>query len=80
MILCIKHCIPCCDFCIHVIYETWKEKPLNSSKTKDIIGGPIGCKLHKDQEHQQIAINCSYCNDFQCFEAIWPQNWIEINE
>ena len=63
MILCNEDCLPCCDFCIHVIYET-----------EEIDGGivtfgPIGCKLHLDEEHQDCAAGCAYCEDFHCFMA-----------
>lgn len=29
----------------------------------------IGCGLHDDQEHQDIAEGCGYCPDFHCFRA-----------
>ena len=63
MILCSKTCMPCCDFCIHAIHEEWMEGD------KKITGGPIGCKEHKDEEHQKIAEDCGYCPDFHCFNA-----------
>lgn len=34
-----------------------------------IDGGPAGCGLHKDKEHQDIAILCGCCPDFHCFRA-----------
>ena len=57
---CREDCIPCCDFCIHAEHEKFED---------NIIGGPIGCNLHKDQEHQDIAEGCGHCNDFHCFNV-----------
>ena len=63
MIKCSNDCIPCCDFCIHAIQE---KMPWD----KDVAtGGPIGCKLHVDKEHQDIAESCGCCEDFHCFLA-----------
>lgn len=61
MIKCGDDCTPCCDFCIHAIHEEFE---LNGQMT---MGGPIGCGLHKDEEHQDIAETCGYCDDFHCF-------------
>lgn len=66
MILCNKHCLPCCDFCIHVIHEELGVTPDGSNI---IIGAPIDCALHKDPEHQNIAESCGSCDDFHCFRA-----------
>ena len=44
MIKCGNDCIPCCDFCIYVI---------EGSLERDGTAGPIGCNLHKDEEHSQ---------------------------
>ena len=66
MILCSKdlmECRPCCDFCIHVIHDVWMDNGVEQN------GEPIGCNLHTDGDHQQIAENCSWCQDFQCFQA-----------
>lgn len=63
MILCNNECIPCCDFCIYAIHDKWEQNG------KEILGGPIGCQKHQDIGHQQIAENCSYCEDFYCFLA-----------
>lgn len=71
MTLCDKDCIPCCDFCIHVIHEEWDDQETGSH----IRGGPVGCKLHTDQEHQNIAEGCGYCNDYYCRNA-----WKEANK
>lgn len=63
MILCNKDCIPCCDFCIHVIQHV---EEINGK----MVGlGPIGCKLHEDEEHQNIAKSCYYCEDYHCFNV-----------
>lgn len=32
--------------------------------------GPVGCKLHKDKEHQDVAATCGYCDDFHCFQSL----------
>lgn len=32
-------------------------------------GGPDGCILHTDDEHQQIAMGCGYCKDYHCKNA-----------
>ena len=63
MTLCDKDCIPCCDFCIHTIHDSF----VVAGET--IKGGPIGCKLHRDKEKKKIAVNCGYCDDFHCFRA-----------
>ena len=56
---CAKH--PCCDFCVEAIQS------MIEVNGKMVTGGPIGCKLHKDEEHQRIARSCGYCDDFECF-------------
>ena len=63
MILCDKDCIPCCDFCIHVIQH------VEEIDSKMVGLGPIGCKLHEDEEHQNIAKSCYYCEDYHCFNV-----------
>ena len=63
MIKCGDDCIICCDFCIHAIHEIFE------SNGRTVTGGPIGCMFHADQEHQNIAENCGYCDDFHCFLA-----------
>ena len=63
MVLCGKDCIPCCDFCIHVIHES------GEVNGKMVSLGPIGCGLHTDNEHQNIAASCYYCDDFHCCNA-----------
>ena len=50
MKLCDKDCIPCCDFCIHVRHFKY------DCGGRIINGGPDGCTLHLDKEHQDIAI------------------------
>ena len=41
-------------------------------------GGPNGCSLHKDKEHQRIAKNCGHCQDFHCVNATEDNkdNWV----
>lgn len=34
-----------------------------------INGGPYGCSLHKDSDHQMIAESYGYCPDFHCRNA-----------
>lgn len=62
MILCSIGCTPCCDYCKYAIHEEWDDNSLGH-----IVGGPIGCDLHKDQKHQDIAEGDGCCNDFHCF-------------
>lgn len=57
---CGDECIPCCDFCIHVMHGD-----LNIDGTD----GPIACMLHPDEHHQELAEWCAYCDDFHCFRA-----------
>ena len=63
MILCNKDCIPCCNFCLYSMHE---RIPVDG---KMINGTPIECFKHPDIEHQEIAENCEYCDDFHCFSA-----------
>lgn len=63
MILCSEGCIPCCDFCIHVIHD----RVIFCGTAVSI--DPIGCSLHPDEEHQRIAEGCGYCEDYHCFRA-----------
>lgn len=53
--------LPCCDFCSYAIQGTMEVDG------KTITTGPEGCKLHIDEEHQEIAKSCGYCDDFKCF-------------
>ena len=59
---CSEGCIPCCDFCIHVIHDKWQSKD-----GKPCTGDPESCGLHNDIEHNKIAVNCGYCDDYHCF-------------
>lgn len=63
MIKCGDNCTPYCDFCIHVIHDRFE------SNGQMITGGPIGCTLHGDQMHQEIADGNGCCHDFHCFLA-----------
>lgn len=60
MILCNDDCIPCCDFCIHVVHE------FGEFDGKMIRLAPIDCSFHKDDEHQNLAKHCGYCDDYHC--------------
>lgn len=56
---CSESCVPCCDFCRYVVHEMYD----------DVIGPPIKCMLHRDEEHRRLAEDCSYCDDFWCKRA-----------
>ena len=55
---CCEECIPMCDFCAYAKHGDF-----------DIDGttGPVGCKKHPDKEHQDIALDDYWCEDFTCF-------------
>lgn len=61
MILCENGCIPCCDYCIYSIRDTWVDE---EGVLRD--QGPMGCTKHLDAEHQEIADACGHCEDFHC--------------
>ena len=63
MTKCGKHCVPCCDFCIYAKHDIF------IYADQRIMSGPIGCKLHPDEEHQRIAASCGECEDFHCYRA-----------
>lgn len=65
MTLCNCYCVPVCDFCLYAIHEYWIDDEGN-----DVVGGPIGCRKHDDKEHQEIASDCGYCDDFYCFRVV----------
>lgn len=58
MELCCDECMPCCDYC-------WGAR--HGDLERDGTTSPIGFKWHPDDEHQNIAQNCGYCDDFKCF-------------
>ena len=64
MVLCNENCIACCDFCAHAIHV------MGEVNGKVVKLAPMGCNLHKDEEHQGYARSCYYCDDFHCLEAI----------
>lgn len=70
MIGCSEECLDfaCCDFCKYVIHDFWFEQG-KDDKWHIMNGGPVGCALHKDRLHQDIAIGCAFCEDFHCFNA-----------
>lgn len=43
----------------------------NMKHIASVSGGKIvtGCQQHKDEKHQQIAVNLGYCEDFHCENA-----------
>lgn len=66
MIGCSEECLKfaCCDFCMYAHHEFF------FAKDGDIVcGGLVGCGLHRDEEHQNIAIGCGCCPDFHCFRV-----------
>ena len=66
MIGCSEECLrlACCDFCMYVHHEFFFDN------NGDIVrGGPVGCGLHDDERHQDIAESCGHCPDFHCFRA-----------
>lgn len=73
MIKCNPECLPCCDFCVHVIQD---EETLPDGRK--VTYGPIGCSLHKDKEHQEIAEWDGYCEDFHCFRVKEKDNETEM--
>lgn len=60
---CSEDCIPCCDYCKYVVH---KEIKFENDK---VVGAPIFCKLHLDEEHMRLVRGCSYCEDFWCIDA-----------
>ena len=70
MIGCSEECLrlACCDFCIYVKHKYFFKKNKDGELHK-INSGPIGCNLHQDKEHQEIAKGCGYCSDFHCAMA-----------
>lgn len=65
MIGCSEECLrlACCDFCLYVYHKFF----FNNGNI--VCSGPIGCGLHNDERHQEIAKICGYCPDFHCFRA-----------
>lgn len=59
MIKCDESCIPCCDYCIYARYE---RQPIEGKVV-------AGCLRHEDEEHQRIAMNLGYCENFHCENA-----------
>ena len=78
MILCNKICYPCCDFCIHAQHETIEVKD-NNGIIRYLHGGPIGCTRYNDEEHDNLAFNCSFCDEFWCASSRWPDSWVLMN-
>ena len=65
MVLCHPtNCIPCCDFCIFSIRDI---QEVFNGLTIDC--GPMGCKLHPEQNYQEMAQCCEFCEDFHCFNV-----------
>ena len=59
MKLCEHDCTPECDFCINAIHEYFK-----GHNGRIIKGGPIGCKLHPNEEFTEVP-----CDGFHCFNV-----------
>ena len=70
MIACSEECLrlACCDFCRYVIQDYFFNEDKDGNM-QIVNGGPNGCSLHKDKEHQRIAKNCGHCQDFHCVNA-----------
>ena len=66
MIGCSEECLrlACCDFCIYVARE-----PVYDEAKLIVDTEPSECRLHTDQEHQDIDESWGYCHDFHCFRA-----------
>ena len=60
---CSEECIPCWDYCKYVAHEVIE------FENDKVVGEPIFCKLHLDEEHRQLARRCSCCEDFWCMNA-----------
>ena len=60
---CSKECTPCCDYCKYVVHEVIEVGD------KKVVGGPIFCKLHLDEEHRRLAERCKSCEDFWCMNV-----------
>lgn len=78
MILCNKDCYPCCDFCIYAQHETIKIEDKNDI-IQQLRGGPIICTRYNDKEHDNLAFNCSCCDEFHCALSKWPDSWVLIS-
>ena len=63
MILCGEGCVPCCDFCVHCEHDQME------FDGRMVDCEPIGCTLHRDEEHQLKAESCGFCDDFHCFRV-----------
>lgn len=70
MIGCSEECLrlACCDFCIYAHHEFFFADDENGN-ARIVKGGPDGCNLHDDEQHQDIAKSCGSCSDFHCFRA-----------
>ena len=55
-----KDCYPDCIHCKHSI----QDKTAKDGKYIHI--AVIGCSLHSDQNHQELAKGRHYCRDFDC--------------
>lgn len=40
---------------------------IKDKKAIHVLAAPIGCCLFDDEEHHNLAKNCSYCEEFDCF-------------
>lgn len=36
-------------------------------------------KLKWDEEHDNLAFNCSFCDEFWCASSRWPDSWVLMN-
>lgn len=70
MIGCSEECLrfACCDFCLYASHDFFFTEDKDGN-IRIVTGGPNGCNLHRDKEHQEIAKGCGYCSDFHCSMA-----------
>lgn len=55
---CSEECIPCCDYCKYVAHEVIE------FENDKVVGGPIFCKLHLDEEHRRLAKGAAIVRTF----------------
>lgn len=67
MIGCSEECLrlACCDYCKYAQHDIIADYADGGVYW----GAPIGCMLHLDMCHQDIAKGYGYCSDFHCFIA-----------
>lgn len=79
MILCNKNCRPCCGFCIYAEHETFEAEDVDGIHYV-LRGAPSKCKRFNDQDHDNLAANYMFCNEFYCMNAQWLNKWYNIGK